>query len=140
MLGETKNPHALDRDPGGSSGGTGASVSANLAMVGIGEDTGGSIRLPASFDNLAGLKVTPGLISRKGMSSLVIFQDSAGPMARTVTDTAILLDALVGYDPADPWTAAYAIARIRGSFTEHLDPNGLRGAEESARSQRLRRR
>jgi amidase len=129
MVGETKNPYALDRDPGGSSGGTGASVAANLAMVGIGEDTGGSIRLPASFDNVVGLKVTPGLISRKGMSSLVIFQDSAGPMARTVTDTAILLDALVGYDPDDPWTAAYAIARISGSFTQYLDPDGLRGAK-----------
>ena len=128
MLGETKNPHALDRDPGGSSGGTGASVAANLATIGIGEDTGGSIRLPASFDNLVGLKVTPGLISRKGMSSLVVFQDSAGPMTRTVTDAAILLDSLVGYDPADPWTATYTIARIRGSFTEHLDPNGLSGA------------
>jgi amidase len=129
MLGETKNPHVLDRDPGGSSGGSGASVCANLAMVGIGEDTGGSIRLPASFDNLVGLKVTPGLISRKGCSALVVFQDSPGPMARTVTDTAILLDALVGHDPADPYTATYAIARLGGSFTEHLDPKGLRGAK-----------
>ena len=126
--GETKNPYALDRDPGGSSGGTGAAVAANLGTVGIGEDTGGSIRVPGSFNNLVGLKVTPGLISRKGLSPLVVFQDSAGPMARTVTDAAILLDALVGYDPVDPYTATYVIARVPGSFTEHLDPDGLRGA------------
>ena len=125
--GETKNPYALDRDPGGSSSGTGTAVAANLAAVGVVEDTGGSIRVPASFNNLVGLKVTPGLISRKGMSPLVIFQDSAGPMTRTVTDAAILLDALVGYDPADPYTATYAIARVTGSYTAHLDRDALRG-------------
>jgi amidase len=64
--GETKNPYALDRDPGGSSSGTGAAVGANLAAIGIGEDTGGSIRAPASFNNLIGVRVTPGLISRTG--------------------------------------------------------------------------
>jgi len=98
--GVTKNPYDLDRDPGGSSGGTGAAVAANLGAVGIGEDTGGSIRLPASFDNLVGVRVTTGLISRNGLSPLVVFQDTAGPMTRTVKDAAILLDALVGYDPA----------------------------------------
>jgi Asp-tRNA(Asn)/Glu-tRNA(Gln) amidotransferase A subunit family amidase len=67
-------------------------VAANLATVGIGEDTGGSIRLPASFNNLVGVRVTPGLISRSGMSPLVVFQDTAGPMTRTVTDAAVLLD------------------------------------------------
>ena len=87
--GETKNPYALDRDPGGSSSGTAAGVAANLCTVGIGEDTGGSIRLPASFTNLVGVRVTPGLISRDGMSPLVVFQDTAGPMTRTVTDAAI---------------------------------------------------
>ena len=70
--GSTRNPYALDYDPGGSSSGTGAAVAANLGLVGLGEDTGGSIRLPASFDNLVGLKVTPGLISRSGMSPLVL--------------------------------------------------------------------
>src|SRR5205807_9695785 len=95
--GETKNPYALERDPGGSSAGTGAAVAANLAAVGIGEDTGGSIRLPASANNLVGVRVTPGLISRAGLSPLVVFQDTAGPLARTVTDAAILLDVLVGY-------------------------------------------
>ena len=126
--GETKNPYALDRDPGGSSSGTGAAVAANLATVGIGEDTGGSIREPASFNNLVGVRVTPGLISRTGMSPLVVFQDTAGPMTRTVTDAAILLDALVGYDPKDPYTSAYAIAGHTGSYTRHLDRDGLRGA------------
>jgi len=126
--GETKNPYALDRDPGGSSSGTGAAVAANLAMVGIGEDTGGSIRLPASFNNLVGVRVTPGLISRSGMSPLVVLQDTAGPMTRTVTDAAILLDALAGYDPKDPYTAAHAIAGHTGSYTRHLDRHGLKGA------------
>src|ERR671933_3036427 len=77
---ETKNPYALDRDPGGSSSGTGAAIAANLGAVGIGEDTGGSIRVPSSFDNLVGVRITTGLISRKGMSPLVVFQDTAGPM------------------------------------------------------------
>ena len=100
--GETKNPYDLARDPGGSSAGTGAATATNLAAVGIGEDTGGSIRVPASFDNLVGVRVTPGLISRKGLSPLVVFQDTAGPMGRNVKDTAIVLDAIVGYDPLDP--------------------------------------
>lgn len=126
--GETKNPYVLDRDPGGSSSGTAAAVSANLSTVGVGEDTGGSIRLPASFTNLVGVRVTPGLISRDGMSPLVVFQDTAGPMARTVTDAAILLDALVGYDERDPYTAAYAIAGHKGSYTQFLNKDGLKGA------------
>ncbi len=127
MSGTTKNPYDLDRDPGGSSGGTGAAVSANLGAIGVGEDTGGSIRLPSSFDNLVGLKVTPGLISRTGMSPLVVFQDSAGPMCRTVTDTAILLEALAGYDPEDPYTATAAIAGPQ-SYAARLDANALQGA------------
>jgi Asp-tRNA(Asn)/Glu-tRNA(Gln) amidotransferase A subunit family amidase len=126
--GETKNPYDLARDPGGSSAGTGAAVAANLATVGIGEDTGGSIRLPASFDNLVGVRVTPGLISRKGLSPLVVFQDTAGPMGRTVKDTAVVLDAIVGYDPKDPYTTAFAIAGHKGSYTQNLDANGLKGA------------
>ena len=71
--------------------------------------------------------MTPGLISRAGMSPLVVFQDTAGPMTRTVTDAAILLDALVGYDAKDPYTAAYAIAGHQGSYTDHLDAQGLKG-------------
>ena len=126
--GETKNPYDLDRDPGGSSAGTGAAIAANLATVGIGEDTGGSIRLPSSFNSLVGVRVTPGLISRSGLSPLVVFQDTAGPMGRTVTDTAILLDALVGYDPEDPYTTAFVIADHKGSYTQNLDAGGLKGA------------
>ena len=126
--GETKNPYDLARDPGGSSAGTGAAVASNLAMIGIGEDTGGSIRLPSSFCNLVGVRVTPGLISRKGLSPLVVFQDTAGPMTRTVKDAAILLDAIVGYDEADPYTTAYVIAGHKGSYADNLDPEGLKGA------------
>lgn len=125
--GETKNPYDLDRDPGGSSAGTGAAIAANLATVGIGEDTGGSIRLPSSFNSLVGVRVTPGLISRAGLSPLVVFQDTAGPIGRTVTDTAILLDALVGYDSQDPYTTAFVIADHKGSYTQNLDPDGLKG-------------
>jgi amidase len=125
--GETKNPYVLDRDCGGSSAGTAAAVSANLGAVGIGEDTGGSIRVPSSFTNLVGVRVTPGLISRNGMSPLVVFQDTAGPMARTVKDAAILLDALVGYDAEDEYTTAYLIAGHKGSYTDHLDKKALQG-------------
>jgi amidase len=126
--GETKNPYVLDRDPGGSSSGTGAAIAANLGAVGIGEDTGGSIRVPSSFDNLVGVRVTTGLISRKGLSPLVVFQDTAGPMTRTVKDAALLLDVLVGYDPADPFTAAATLARDAGSYADGLSEGSLRGA------------
>lgn len=126
MIGETKNPYDLGRDPGGSSGGTGCAVAANLGAIGLGEDTGGSIRLPASFDNLFGLKVTPGLISRTGMSPLVVFQDSAGPMCRTMTDLAKLLQILVGFDPEDPYTAAAVIAGPT-NYVARLDKAALSG-------------
>jgi Asp-tRNA(Asn)/Glu-tRNA(Gln) amidotransferase A subunit family amidase len=125
--GETKNPYDLARDPGGSSGGTGAAIAANLAAVGIGEDTGGSIRLPSSFCNLVGVRVTPGLISRTGLSPLVVFQDTAGPMGRCVVDTARVLDAVVGFDPKDPYTTAYTIAGHKGSYADNLSADGLVG-------------
>jgi Asp-tRNA(Asn)/Glu-tRNA(Gln) amidotransferase A subunit family amidase len=96
--------------------------------VGIGEDTGGSIRVPASFDNLVGVRVTTGLISRKGLSPLVVFQDTAGPMTRTVRDAAILLDVLVGYDPEDPFTAVVTLAREAGSYADGVSEGSLRGA------------
>lgn len=125
--GVTKNPYNPAHDPGGSSSGTGAAVAANLGAVGLGEDTGGSIRLPASFDNLVGLKVTPGLVSRTGMSPLVVFQDSAGPMCRTVADAAKLLEVIAGFDPADPYTATAAIAG-HVPYSERLDARSLQGA------------
>jgi amidase len=125
--GVTKNPYDLSRDPGGSSSGTGAAIAANLALVGIGEDTGGSIRVPSSWCGLVGLKVTPALISRTGMSPLVVSQDSAGPMTRTVTDAALLLDVLAGYDPTDPYTAISAITRQGGSYAAGLKDATLTG-------------
>lgn len=125
--GLTKNPYALSRDPGGSSSGSAAAIAANLALVGIGGDTGGSIRLPASFCNLVGVRVTPGLISRDGMSSLVTPQDTPGPMTRIVEDAARLLDVLVGFDPSDPYTAVNRIARHESSFTEGLAESTLAG-------------
>ena len=126
--GETKNPYDLDRDPGGSSSGTGAAVAANFGLVGIGEDTGGSIRVPASFCNLVGVRPTTGMISRTGLSPLVHFQDTAGPMTRTVTDAALLLDALVGYDPEDPYTAVAVNNRPSGSYADELSEGALAGA------------
>lgn len=125
--GQTKNPYALDRDPGGSSAGTGAGVAANLGAVGVGEDTGGSIRVPASCCNLYGLRVTTGLVSRAGLSPLVERQDTPGPMARTVADLALVLDALVGYDPADRATTVAARADV-DSYAAGLGDGGLAGA------------
>lgn len=99
--GYTRNPYDLSRDPGGSSAGTAAGVAADFATAGIGEDTGGSVRVPSSFTSLVGVRVTPGLISRVGMSPLVAPQDTAGPITRTVEDSAALLDVLIGDDPDD---------------------------------------
>jgi len=128
VSGVTKNPYDLSRDAGGSSSGSAAAVAANLALVGIGEDTGGSIRLPASFCNLVGVRVTPGLISRDGMSSLVETQDTAGPMTRTVEDAARLLDVLVGYDPADPYTAAFVVGGEVTNYAEAVVGGSVDGA------------
>ncbi|KAK5256007.1 hypothetical protein LTR16_004223, partial [Cryomyces antarcticus] len=113
LSGTTKNPYDLSRESGGSSSGTGAAVAANLALVGIGGDTGGSIRLPSSFCNLVGVRVTPGLISRDGMSALVTPQDTPGPMTRTVEDAARLLDVLVGFDVKDDYSSINVIAASR---------------------------
>ena len=126
---DTRNPYALDHDPGGSSAGTGAAVAANLGAVGIGTDCGGSIRVPSSFCNLVGVRSTPGVVPRTGSSYLVIFQDTIGPMTRTVADAATVFDAMVGYDASDPYTAAYAIARAPASYRELLDADALRGAQ-----------
>lgn len=125
--GVTKNPYNCKHDTGGSSSGTAAAVAANLALVGVGEDTGGSIRLPASFCNLVGLRVTPGLISRSGMSSLVVPQDTSGPMTRTVRDAARLLDAMVGYDSDDPYTSAYVVGGRVGEYLKAVDDASLDG-------------
>lgn len=128
VAGQTKNPYAVDRDSGGSSAGTGAGVAANLGAVGIGEDTGGSIRVPASCCNLYGLRPTTGLVSRAGFSPLVERQDTPGPMARTVTDLALVFDATAGFDPDDCVTAAAAVADGPDSYADTLDANALDGA------------
>lgn len=125
--GQTLNPYALNRYPGGSSGGTGAAIAANLGAVGIGEDTGGSIRVPASFNSLVGIRPTLGLVSRTGIVPLAPSLDIAGPMTRTVADAAAVLDAIAGYDPEDPITAA-SVGKIPRSYTDFLDRDGLRGA------------
>ena len=128
VAGRTKNPYELSRDPGGSSSGTGGAVAANLGAVGIGTDCGGSIRVPASFTNLVGFRVTPGLISRTGVSPLVSQQDTAGPMTRTVRETATLLDVLVGYDARDDLTGNTELTVVHGSYTNHLLADGFDGA------------
>jgi amidase len=114
----TKNPYASERESGGSSAGTAAGVAANFGLVGIGEDTGGSIRIPAAYNNLFGLRVTTGLISRAGFSPLVHFQDTPAPVARTVTDLATTLDSIVGYDPKDPFTVTASSVYQVGGYAE----------------------
>jgi amidase len=125
--GLTKNPYALDRNPCGSSSGTGAGISANLAAVGIGTETDGSIVCPSSSNGLAGIKPTVGLVSRAGIIPISHSQDTAGPMCRTVHDAAILLGALTGIDPDDAASAASA-GKSQTDYTQYCDPNGLKGA------------
>ena len=125
--GLTKNPYALDRNPCGSSSGTGAGISANLAAAGIGTETDGSIVCPSSSNGLAGIKPTVGLVSRAGIIPISHSQDGAGPMCRTVRDAAILLGALTGVDPDDAATAASA-GNSQTDYAQYCDPNGLKGA------------
>jgi amidase len=125
--GLTKNPYALDRNPCGSSSGTGAGISANLAAVGIGTETDGSIVCPSSSNGLAGIKPTVGLVSRSGIVPISHSQDGAGPMCRTLRDAAILLGALTGVDSDDAATAASA-GKAQSDYAQYCDPNGLKGA------------
>ena len=125
--GLTRNPYALDRNPCGSSSGTGAAVSANLCAVSIGTETDGSVVCPSSANGLAGLKPTVGLASRSGIIPISHTQDTPGPMARTVRDVAILLGAMAGADPEDKATAA-SHGHVQRDYTKNLDPNGLKGA------------
>lgn len=127
LFGQTRNPYALGRNPGGSSGGTGAAIGANFAAAGMGSDTCGSIRIPASHNSLVGIRGTQGLASRSGIIPLSSTQDIGGPLGRTVTDVAIVLDAIVGYDPADPQTAA-SVGHAPKSYTDSLQLAGLGGA------------
>lgn len=128
MSGETRNPYALDRDPGGSSAGSGAATAANFALAALGTDCGGSIRVPASCNNLVGIRSTPGLASRAGTGPLVFFQDTVGPMARTVSDCVRLFECMVGYDPEDELTSHYLNARAPRRYLAALDRSALAGA------------
>lgn len=125
--GLTKNPYALDRNPCGSSSGSGAGVSANLCAAAIGTETDGSIVCPSSSNGVVGIKPTVGLVSRSGIIPISHSQDGAGPMCRTVTDAAILLGALTGTDPDDAATAPSA-SNAHHDYTQFLDANGLKGA------------
>ncbi|MGW3622934.1 amidase family protein [Streptomyces sp. NPDC000880] len=125
--GQVLNPYDLSRTPGGSSGGTGAAIASNFAVLGTGSDTGQSIRSPASANSLVGVRPTRGLISRHGVMPNSITQDEIGPITRTVEDAARLLDVMVGYDPDDPITA-FGVGRTPGSYTDQLKGNALRGA------------
>ncbi len=125
--GQCRNPYILDRNPCGSSSGSAAAVSANLAAAAIGTETDGSIVCPSHACGIVGIKPTVGLVSRTGIIPLSHTQDTAGPMARTVTDAALVLGALTGVDPSDAATAPSAgVAHL--DYTGFLDPAGLRGA------------
>ena len=125
--GQTKNPYVLDRNPCGSSSGTGAAIAADFAAVGIGTETDGSIICPSSMNGLVGLKPTVGLWSRAGIIPISSSQDTAGPMGRTVADVAVLLGLLTGVDTRDGATAA-SKGKSRDDYTTALKADGLRGA------------
>jgi amidase len=125
--GLTRNPYALDRNPCGSSSGTGAGVSANLCIAGVGTETDGSVVCPSSANGLVGLKPTVGLVSRSGIIPISHSQDTAGPMARTVRDVAIMLSAMAGIDAEDSATANSA-GKSFPDYATFLNPAGLNGA------------
>ncbi len=127
IAGITRNPYDLTRVPAGSSGGTAAAVAANLGTVGLGTDTGNSIRGPSSHNCLVGIRSTMGLTSRDGIIPLYLRNDIGGPMARTVEDAVRILDVIAGYDPADPITRMSEGKRPE-SYLKFLDKNGLKGA------------
>ncbi len=126
VLGQTKNPYDLTRTPGGSSGGTGAGIAANLGLIGIGTDTINSIRSPASANNLVGIRPTLGLVSKSGVVPYSYTQDAIGPICRTVTDAVKFLEVLRGPDPLDKKTLE-GETRIAQSLCEHLKLSGLQG-------------
>lgn len=127
LAGTTRNPYDLERVPAGSSGGTAAAVAANLGVVGLGTDTGNSIRGPSSHNSLVGIRSTMGLTSRDGIIPLYLRNDIGGPMARTVEDAVRVFEVIAGYDPADPITAK-AQGNMPNNYTRFLDPQGLKGA------------
>ena len=127
IAGTTRNPYDLERVPAGSSGGTGAAVAASLGEVGLGTDTGNSIRGPSSHNSLVGIRPTMGLTSRDGIIPLFLGNDIGGPMARTVADAAAVLGVVAGYDPADPITTL-SKGNTEKDYTKFLERKGLQGA------------
>jgi len=125
--GQTRNPYALDRNPNGSSAGSGAAIAANLGVVALGTETDGSVTCPSSANCLVGIKPTVGLASRRGIVPISHTQDTPGPMARTVTDAVILLCAMSGIDPEDSATAG-SRGKAKVDYTPFLDARGLKGA------------
>jgi amidase len=125
--GQVLNPYDLTRTPGGSSGGTGAGLASNFAVLGTGSDTGQSIRSPASANSLVGIRPTRGLVSRAGVIPNSATQDEVGPIARTVKDAARLLDVMAGYDPKDPITAL-GVGKQPASYAAGLNAAALKGA------------
>jgi amidase len=124
--GQTKNPYVLDRNPCGSSSGTGTAVAASLAAIGVGTETDGSIICPSAVTGLVGLKPTVGLVSRRGIIPISISQDTAGPMGRSVSDVALLMNGLAGVDETDPAGPA-AAGKIPPDYTAFLDAGALKG-------------
>src|SRR3954462_13311901 len=125
--GQARNPYVLDRNPCGSSSGSGGAVSANLCALAVGTETDGSIVCPSSVNGIVGIKPTVGLVSRAGIIPISHTQDTAGPMTRTVRDAAILLGVLAGTDPRDKFTAE-ANTKMQKDYTRFLDAGGLKGA------------
>jgi amidase len=128
LYGVSRNPYDPERTVGGSSGGTGAAVAANFATIGVGQEGFASIRRPSTWNSIVGMRPTPGLVSRGGVwAGWPSRRGSLGPMTRTVTDMAKLLDVMVGYDPDDPVTAL-GVGHAPKTYTASLDRNGLKGA------------
>jgi amidase len=123
---QTKNPYLLDRNPSGSSAGSGSAVAANFCVVAVGTETNGSVVSPSSINGIVGIKPTVGLLSRSGIIPISKTQDTAGPMARTVKDAAILLGVMTGVDPEDAVTGE-SKGKLKGDYTTFLDVNGLKG-------------
>jgi amidase len=124
--GQTRNPYFLDRNPSGSSSGSGAAVAANLCVVAVGTETDGSITSPASSNCIVGIKPTVGLLSRSGIIPISSTQDTPGPMARSVADAAVLLSGMIGVDDEDPVTRE-SKGKAYGDYRQFLDPKGLEG-------------
>src|ERR1700730_6677227 len=136
--GQTKSPYILDRNPSGSSAGSGAAAAASLCTISVGTETDGSVVSPASVNGLVGIKPTVGLWSRTGIIPISATQDTAGPMARTVKDAVILLGALTGIDPSDPVTGE-SRGKAYKDYTQFLDKDGLKGKRIGIEKSHLKR-